>query len=343
MTYLAFAGSPNQLICIKEYLYQKEIKNYEIYFLLSKNSRVNNELEITAKILKLQNIKRVKRSNLFIIRIFETIIFLLNILIIHRKKKLTFIISDFLNNFFHILRILFKTSKFILIDDGFATFWIFKKYLNKKKYYPENQYELNSNLFKIIYYFNYDKLNNPNIQLFTVFAKILNLKKVNFNKLTFCKSLFRKNKKSYDKNLVYVVGTKFYESGIISLEDEIKSITKIKKFWQKKSKKVIYVAKRTTSTKKIELIKKKLNISTIYNNLPLELYLIYKNKIPSSVCSFGSGADIFLPELFRNINNYLIIDIDSKKYEKKKYFSLYEKYFKMFFKKYHKKNRILKL
>ena len=167
--------------------------------------------------------------------------FVSKIQIKYRKKKLTFIISDFLNTFFHLLRILFNHSKFILIDDGFATFWIFKKYFYRKKYFPDNEYSLKKSLFKIIYYFNYKKLNNTNIELFTVFAEILNLKNENFNNLTFCKTLFKKNKNSYDKNLVFIIGTKFYESGILSLDDEIKSISKLVKFCKKPS-----CRKRTT-------------------------------------------------------------------------------------------------
>ena len=133
MKYLAFAGSPNQLIGIKEFLYKNDIKNYEIYLQLSKHKRVNIQLEKTAKILKLNNIKRIKRNKITIIRAIETIIFLLKILIKYKKKDLTFIISNFLDTFFHLLRTLFNYSKFILIDDGFATFWIYKKYLYKKK------------------------------------------------------------------------------------------------------------------------------------------------------------------------------------------------------------------
>jgi hypothetical protein len=336
MKYVAFASSPNQLIGIKEYIFEKGIKHYKIFIFLSTNILVNKELDNSVRVLKLKNIIKVKRFNNLILNNLKLFYILFYLLIKFKNEKVIFIFSDFLNTFFHLLRACFKKKKFVLIDDGFASFWIYKKYINKKIYLPI--YQKNSIFNKknkfLNFLLNYNFLMSFKFEFFTIFANDLKLSKKSLNSLKYCKSI--QNKKIYYENLVYIIGTKYYENGNLSLEDEIYALKKIENFWKKKKLKIVYIAKRTTSLEKIKIIKKNLKINVIYYKLPLELALIVSNhKIPYYVCSFGSGLDKSLPVLFKDINSYLI---NIKKFEKKIFFQDFSFFFKKF-----NKNKIINL
>ena len=336
MKYVAFASSPNQLIGIKEYIFEKGIKDYKIFIFLSNNILVNKELDSSISILKLKNITKVKKFNNSTLNNLKLFYILIYLLVKLKNEKIIFIFADFLNSFFHLLRACLNKKKFVLVDDGFATFWVYEKYISKKIYLPtdyKNNFFNRKNKF-LRFLLNFDFLQSLKFELYTIFANELKLKKKSLNNLNYCKSI--QNKRIYNKNLVFIIGTKYYENGNLSLEDEIYALKKIKNFWKKKNLKLVYIAKRTTSLEKINIIKKKLKIRTIYYKLPLELALSVANhKIPYYVCSFGSGLDKSLPVLFKNINCYLI---NIKTFEKKNFFQNYS----YFFKKFHK-NKIINL
>jgi len=336
LKYIAFASSPNQLIGIKEYIFDKGIKHYKIFIFLSTNIVVNKELDNAVRFLKLKNIIKVKRFNNSILNNLKLFYILFYLLIKFKNEKVIFIFSDFLNSFFHLLRAFFKRKTFVLTDDGFASFWIYKKYINKKIYLPI--YQKNSIFNKknkfLNFLLNYNFLMSFKFELFTIYANDLKLSRKSTNNLKYCKSI--QNKKIYYENLVYIIGTKYYENKNLSLEDEIYALKKIENFWKKKNLKIVYIAKRTTSFEKINIIKKNLKIKVIYYNLPLELALISgKHKIPYYICSFGSGLDKSLPALFKDTSCYLV---NVKKFEKKKFFQEYSFFFKKF-----NKNKIINL
>ena len=306
MKYIAFAASPNQLISIKEYIYQNNIDNYSLYIFFTKNLKINNEIYSTLKILKLKKIIKITRNNNYILSLIKNILLLINLFFKYKNIKKIFIITDFLNTFYHILRLIFKESKFILVDDGMAIFWIYQKYLTRKIYLPINQRKgFFKNKSKIKnFFFDFDFLKNKKFEVFTMYADELKLKQEHKNKLIYTKNL-RKKKYKFNKDLVYIIGTKYFESDILTLDEEIKILKKIDNFW--KNKNCIYVAKRTTSIKKILFIKKHLNIPVIYFELPLELAFIYsKKELPLYVCSMGSSLDFTLPALFKRIDYYFI-------------------------------------
>lgn len=331
MIYLLFASSPNQLIGIKEYIFKNKIKNFKIYILLSNNNIINNEFNRSIKFLKLKKITKIRNNKIFFVTKIKYIILIFYIFIKFRKKKLTFVIGDFLNTYFHFLRYFFKKSKFILVDDGFASFWIYHKYFLKNIYLPINPINMSKNWFSkerdiLKFLINFNFLKNKKIQLFTVYAELLGLNKKSLNDLSFCKTL-RKDKK-IDKNLNYIIGTKYYESNLLKLNEEIELLKKIINY--QKNKKYVYVVKRSTSSKKISEIKKYLNISVIYFGMPLELALLKDNrKLPKNIFSLGSGLDMTIPTLFKKINIYLI---NIKGLKKNKWYEHSSKFFNLFFK-----------
>ena len=117
------------------------------------------------------------------------------------------------------------------------------------------------------------------------------------------------------------------EENYLSYNEEIESLKKVKNFWRNKNKTLVYIAKRTTSKKKIELIKKELKIKVIFSDMTMELQFLSQNsfKIPKILCSLGSSVDKTFPMIYKGSINYLMIINDLKKYDFfLNYFKLYK-------------------
>jgi hypothetical protein len=101
----------------------------------------------------------------------------------------------------------------------------------------------------------------------------------------------------------------------LSLNEELNILNRIKLYWNKRGKKLIYIAKRTSSDQKLILIKKKLLIECIRFSLPLEIALgkEYK-KIPFAICSHGGTLNITLKKIY-NIKSIIFIPKKYKKYK----------------------------
>ena len=307
--YIFFVAGPFHLICINEVIKNSKITDFDIYYLKKDNYLVNKQIYETYKFLKMSRMKDLIFSKFKFIQIFQLLLFTYKLKIISKKYDLNFFILDFRNSFLHFLRSIFINSPFILIDDGTSSFMNYSKYMEKKIFLPYEQYAgfygkikkyfLFRNKFRYLLY--------KEIDIFSIYANDLGLKNKNYNSLYFFKKALSKFKKKYDKSLVFFSGTKLSERGAISLNDELKLTMKINNYWKKKGKTMVYVAKRTSSKKKIEIFEKN-SIKTISFDQPLEIALVMNNvfDIPSYFCSFGSTLDKTISLLYEKINIYLI-------------------------------------
>lgn len=341
--HICFAAAPLHLICFKELVFSYNVSNYIIYLLVSRNPQVNVQLDQTIKFLKLKNVKKLYWHDSRIIQIFQRYKFLVNLFKEYKSKKCVFIMSDFKSILMHQVRILFKTSKFIYTDDGSQLYEDYNEYFKKKIYFPWRDYQSFLGKIKLLFNFGYQlsHLKNSKFNFFTLYAKELNFSKNSYNEFKFLRKNF-KVKSMYSKSSVHLIGTKMSEQKLLTLNEEIKLITKIKNYWNKKKKKLIYIAKRTTSKKKINLIKKKLRIKIMICNLPVELEFLEKKKIevPSIICSLGSALDKTYPMIYKQSKNYLVIDKELKKY---KFFHNYSKLYKELMLKSKLKKNIIEL
>ena len=140
----------------------------------------------------------------------------------------------------------------------------------------------------------------------------MNGEKILINKFEHIKKKVNKVLKK-DNSLVLFVGTKLSERGIISLNEELAILKKIKSYWDNRGKKLLYIAKRTSSDEKLIQIKKKLSIDCLKFSLPLEIALKNEfNKLPFAVCSHGSALDFTLHKIY-NLKSYIYFP---KGYEK---------------------------
>ena len=279
----------------------------------SKFNRVNSEMFNTIKFLDLKNIEVISWNSIKILNFLNYITFIKKIRTKYSNIKITFVISDFKYLFFHFLRVTFTRSNFILIDEGSGTIIAYKKYISRRIYFPVDQYK--SGLFSV---YKYLLTNNFRILLYSKF-KIYSLYEdyntdddILINNLEYVKKKIKRVIKK-DNSLVLFVGTKLSERGAIPLDDELKILKNIKSYWSNRGKKLIYVAKRTSSDEKLNLIKKNLSIDYLKFSLPLELAISKEfNKLPFAICSHGSALDITLNKIYK-IKSYLYFP---KGYEK---------------------------
>lgn len=309
MKLISFAAGPLHIICINEYIKKFKIKSYEIYVFENRTENVNKQIKITVNFLKLRNIKFHKNSKINLISKIQNIIFALKLWQVNKYSNPSFLIMDFRNTLMHFFRYLFSNSKFTLIDDGTSTFFNYQKYIKKKHFLPHRQYDNLLGYFNkyLIFNFKFRELLYKEIEIFTIYAKELNLSINQYNDLNLLKEKITKKKFRYDNSKVFFSGTKLAERGAMSYEDEISLIMKIRDYWKKRNKKFIYITKRTTSQKKIKMLQKEL-IECISFDLPLEiaLFIYLKKGIPKNFCSFGSTLDNTLPLLYNNIKVHSI-------------------------------------
>lgn len=331
MYYVSFAAGPLHLICIKEFIFKKNIKKYSINLLLVSNDNVKIQMIKTIKLLKLKNVNIVYFSQIKIIEILQRYIFGLQLFLKYKKTNTVFLILDFRNTFMHFLRCIFKKSKFILIDDGLQTLESYNEYIKNKIYLPINQYKGFFGKINIFLNFGFQlrHLLFSKIELFSIYSNELNLSKESSNKLLFVsKVLKKKYKLKYSSSLVYFSGTKLVERNALTIDEELYILKKIKNYWKSKGKKLVYVAKRTTSREKLKIIEEKLSIKTIFFDLPLELALMvnHKLKLPNIICSLGSTTNKTIPIIYKKINSYLMAIKNLKlKNDKENYFEYFKK------------------
>jgi len=314
MIYVCFAVSPLHLICIKELANLHKNDTFVVYcFLYSRNNMVYDQIIKTIKLLNLDNVSEVLMPKNNIMGAFKRLAFAYSILNKYKSQRSTFVIFDFRNTFLHSLRRLFIDSRFILIDDGFATYESYHLFIKKSYYLPFSQYKgFQGNINKFIHFgLQYNYLLNKKIDIFTIYARELKLSKDSFNDLGFLREQLEGISPNYSDKLVFFAGSRFAEKDILTIEEEIAVIEKIYHYWLEKGKEMIYIGKRVEkgkiSEKKIKSIEEK-SIPVLFFDLPLELALIETKpqEMPTIICSFGSTLNKTLPMIYKEIDAYVV-------------------------------------
>lgn len=316
MKYIFFAATPLHLMCTYELIKKNQVENFELILILLKNNEyANNQMFKTLLTLD------INKYSLHYINPNPFVNFFGNILFINKLKKrnlsesLTITIIDFRNSFMHSLRLYFKDAKFILIDDGFQTYSAYKKYISKGFYLTYDRYSNISGYFLRWIYFKsqYKFLLRKKIDIFSIYFEDFHLRDdTNFiyNDLRYCKELISDHSSiDLESDEVYFIGTKLSEREAVLQSEEILFMQWLNKYWISHGKKMTYIAKRSSSIEKLDLLRKA-DISVVRFDLPLEIALMSQNNLPSIICSTGSTLLKTLPMLYSGIQYYLL-DISS--------------------------------
>jgi hypothetical protein len=314
MKYVCFAASPLHLMCIKELALLHEEDYFVTYCLVQdRHDALYEQIIRTIELLDLDNVREVVLPKIKVFHIVRKFMFAYSLFYKYKSQPTTFVILDFRNTFMHFLRRLFPDSRFILIDDGFATYEAYHNYIKDGYFLPYLQYRgvLGSVNKFINFGSDFSHLLHKEIDLFTIYARELGLSADSYNALSFVRKLSEAAMLSYSDTLVYFAGSRMAEKDVLTMDEEIRLIVKVNDYWAEKGKKMIYVGKRvargTPSENKMKRIEEK-SIPVVFFDLPLELALIdaKPKMIPTTICSFGSTLSTTLPMLHPNIDAYLV-------------------------------------
>jgi len=309
------------LICIKELSVLNKDSCFKIYcFVQDKNGILYKQMVRTIEMLALKNVCEISVPKHRLFQIFVRLIFGYFLFFKLRGLTQTFVILDFRNTFMHFLRRLFPGSRFILIDDGYATYEAFRDYIKFGYYLPYRQYKGVIGWVNRCVHFgsDFNRLLREEFDLFTIYARELGLDAKAYNGLFYTRKLHEIKKLNYSDKFVYFAGARLSEKGVCSMEEEVRLIVEVNNYWVANGKQMIYVGKRVQnggqSEKKMKLIAE-YSIPVVYFDLPLELALLEKQPevTPKIICSFGSTSNSTLPMLHRNMSAYLVEIKDIKK------------------------------
>ena len=194
---ICFIAGPLHIVCLYEFIRKNKIpiNQLEIYSIYNPNSFVKEQILNTFYFYGISQFKLLKFSKFKIIKFFQYVFFNIKLKIQNQSSdNLIFLIIDFRNSFLHSLRSLFIKSKFILIDDGSSTYMNYQRYLINGYYLPFHQYQkFIGNLYKYLFFrSNFRRLLYTPFDIYTIYARELNLSNNCLNDLSYLKNRIRK-------------------------------------------------------------------------------------------------------------------------------------------------------
>ena len=273
---IAFISSPLQIVCLNELLNIQKIENLMIVVITISNSDENiNQIKKVAKNLQ------IKISNIFCLnnrlnyfKLFYKYAF---------KRKNILILGAYYNSAFYILGRIINFNKLFFIDDGLETAFIGR--LN-----VANEF-LISKLFKW-------KYSSSGIHF--SFFKDLNIKYLSHNNFLHLKSKI-KNKTIND--LVFLLGSNFIESNMLTFNQYQNYITKVKSRYSPQN--IFYMPHRRELASNYN----RYGLKILKPEVCFEIYLTTLDFLPKCILGFYSTALITSKIILSKINKTEIINI----------------------------------
>lgn len=233
-----------------------------------------------------------------------------NLSVKYENVKRTFF-GEFRAQWMHFARFCIRAEKDFLMDDGAATLYAKKEFMDKGEFYPKNtlfKKDLLRKIYRTFPVFGLIKQAELNYKFnfASAFVNDVNGFNIDFKNI---KEIFHKSKKTVTdiKKKMFYFGSKHSESGLISLDYEIIFLTKVLGHYDKKGLETVYIAHRDESLEKLEMVKKIGFSEVLRLDVPAEIYFI-ENNIP--VIGFSSAFSSVL-------NNFIVMfpDISTVSFE----------------------------
>lgn len=250
---IAYVDSPFQLL--QCYELGKLGKNFsKVYVRLNGKESNDKQLINLINLLNIQNTKLIK-----IVNVYQKL-YCYGLFVVVSLYKDTVVVGDANSVLFKILKRIFSSEKFLLLDDGVATLnnTLINKYFKRFTIFPEYVKNKISNDFK-------------NTKLLINEEKVLNKKHV-------------------------IVGAKFVDEGICDRETYITALNAIIKHID--ADEYIYIPHRGESEIELEAIKNILPISVLKLNLPIELISLEAKIYPLSISHTLSTAVFSMRKIY---------------------------------------------
>ena len=295
-----FAATPFHIICLNELYSRDKSINHELILLLRrKNDFANKQIYLTMDKLGFKDYTLFWIPKIRIFRFLAEMILVFQIKYKHKDKEKLFTIYDFRDSFMQSLRRFFRKANFTLIDDGFSTYVAQEKYMSKNIYLPIERYDnISGFITKWLYFgFDFNRLKHSPFKIFTIYGDEIKDRLVEFNRLVELRRILKNLNGSLAKNKVFYAGSGMAERGVITIEEEMELVVFINEYWKRRGKTMYYVAKKSTSNKKLQVFKEN-DIKTLRFDLPLEIALTEIDELPSDICANGSTLLKSIPLIF---------------------------------------------
>tara|TARA_Y100001968_G_scaffold332915_1_gene393033 strand:+ start:553 stop:1569 length:1017 start_codon:yes stop_codon:yes gene_type:complete len=298
MKNIFLVASPLQVICAYELSKNFSSDENILCPLYKVGSEVAGEqITESIQIFKFKDILRVDISSNSVTSYFEQVIKFCLIRARYRSRNYRLIIGDFRNSAMHLARLAFLPTETYVIDDGFSSYIAIKNFTQHKIYFNTSSKKLRF-ILKVLGFYQY--LTQSPVKLFTIYEPFFSDQNLLLNDFKYTKQLLNIKSKTFDDSIVYFIGGKLSERGAICLEDELIIMKNIYEYWKLKGKKIIYIAKRTSSDKKLNKLQE-LGMETQRLEYPIELFLMKNELLPKYICGFGSSLFATLPPIFPQI------------------------------------------
>ena len=273
---IAFISSPLQIVCLKELLNIQKIENLNIVVITNSNSDENiNQIRKVAKILQIEISNTFYSNN----RLNYFKLFFKYAL----KKKHILILGAYYNSAFYILSRIINYNKLLFIDDGLETAFI-------GRFNVANEF-LISKLFK----WKYSSLRMH----FSIF-KDLDIKYLSNNNFLLLKS---KIKEKTINNYVFLLGSNFIESNMLTFNQYQNYITKVKSRYS--SQNIFYLPHRRELASNYS----RYGIKILKPEVCFEIFLTNLDFLPKCILGFYSTALITSKIILSKKNKTEIINI----------------------------------
>ncbi|MEZ9845390.1 hypothetical protein AB4367_01145 [Vibrio breoganii] len=282
-----FVESPLQLLSAQEFADNKKEPNL-LFIRYGSNARVSNRIQINNSLDKRvwDKIHHLPTINS---KLWEFIYYLVLSLYLRIKycfKERQCLVGEF-RNLNYILLSIISTKKLILLDDGAISIALQMKYfrfnIDYSKYFTAKKNKIKIKIFELVHG---KKLEKKVPDLYSMFCFEGNMEKNQRNHRITPKL---KQMKYCDE--VVFFGSKYSESKIITLSDELLLLEGVYKFFhsQHPEKKVKYVKHRDEIETKLNLISK-IGFEVVGFNVPAEIYYRENCSIPLIISGFYTTA-----------------------------------------------------
>lgn len=308
MKNLYIVESPLQALCALELSLGNKNELHDIIVRTSGGRSIRNDKQMLVIVEKFNwNCKTIISNNIKLGRYlvnFENKYFLNRIRKKYHNKVKSLYIGEFLSSFMHMTRLAVNAPNNFLLDDGAVTVKVINNYINNGYNYPYDTFYPKNTIKKLVFKFIYRKhldlvSLNSNIKIITAFSekednKIIKLNFSNIKKIN-------THKKIRNRSLVYYFGAPYSETSIVSSDYETGLLKKVKCFYEKENKTILYFPHRNESREKLDFIKSDLGFEIVSSELTAELYLLESNVLPYEIAgaytSVLNNVKVIFPEI----------------------------------------------
>ena len=207
--------------------------------------------------------------------------------------------GEFRSHWMHVFRMSVPSNRYILLDDGAATLIVKKNFIDKKKFFPDDYFYKSSSRIKSVikkycyrfFYRNLYEKNNENVPvlLASPFLRDESDYKVDFSCL---KKKYLKEAEGGSPNLrkAFFFGSKYSESGIVSLDYEVRFIEMVVAYYKNKGVGTVYCSHRDESDHKLKCIERVGCEEVVKPDVPAELFLLARHGDVSEISAAYSSV-----------------------------------------------------